>query len=89
MINKPKNEYDKINNLINSNNSNIDEYANNNSDENIENKSSLNINNIDSEHIKSELKDFFNELNNNASNNSAEANNLIESFSDSKYASMF
>lgn len=43
-----------------------------------------NINNIDSEHIKSELKDFFNELNNNTSNN-----NSFETFSDSKYASMY
>ena len=76
LIHKPKNEYEKINNLINSNNGN--NIVNINNHDNIDNIHNIvNIDNIDNIHnidnkdfkidtqnIKEELKDFFNELNN-------------------------
>ena len=58
LIHKPKNEYEKINNLINSNNGN--NTLNINNHDKIDNKDFK----IDTQNIKEELKDFFNELNN-------------------------
>ena len=64
LIHKPKNEYEKINNLINSNNGNntlnVNNHDNIDNIDNIDNKDFK----IDTQNIKEELKDFFNELNN-------------------------
>ena len=68
LIHKPRNEYEKINNLINSENNrdlnqqNTNTAINNNTIDTNNNSNSVE-GKIDSENIKAELKDFFNELN--------------------------
>lgn len=68
LIHKPKNEYEKINNLINSSNNIVNNnIVNNNIVNNNDNPDNINDSNdikIDTQNIKEELKDFFNELNN-------------------------
>lgn len=61
LINKPRNEYDKIKNVINSN-GHIDSIAKYNND-NISTETQSIRNNVDRDNIKSELKDFFKQLN--------------------------
>ena len=70
LINKPKYEYDKINDLIHSDNIVLNNSSSSNKEDNkiIKNNSQEDTF-IDCQEIKSELKDFFNELNNNTSNN--------------------
>lgn len=63
LINRPKFEYDKINNLLNS-----EENLNKVDSENYK-TSKFEKSQIDTQEIKSELKDFFKELNNTVLNN--------------------
>tara|TARA_B100000902_G_C27319169_1_gene923199 strand:- start:5205 stop:5606 length:402 start_codon:yes stop_codon:yes gene_type:complete len=96
LINKPKYEYNKINNLINSNDDNI-MFSNVINKENTEKTENCEINShknniIDSEQIKSELKDFFKELNNNIPNDNNITNDNIydyQSYNDNNVSMNF
>ena len=73
LIIKPAYEYNKINDLLNSNpnsNHNSNPNSNHNSNHNSNKTNNEYRNNFDPEEIKSELKDFFNELNNNSKQDS-------------------
>lgn len=61
LINKPRNEYDKIKSVINSN-SHIDTSGSNDNDNTSTEMKSIR-NDVDRDNIKSELKDFFKQLN--------------------------
>ncbi len=61
LINKPRNEYDKIKSVINSN-SHIDTSGRNDNDNTSTEMKSIR-NDVDRDNIKSELKDFFKQLN--------------------------
>ena len=61
LINKPRNEYDKIKNVINSN-GHVDTTERNDND-NISTEMQNIRNDVDRDNIKSELKDFFKQLN--------------------------
>ena len=82
LINKPKTEYNKINNLINTENNDTENNDTENNDtENNDSHFSIKAeknkeNKFDSEQIKSELTDFFKELNNNKSENNILNNNI-------------
>ena len=61
LINKPRNEYDKIKNVINSN-GHIDTPGSNDNDNTSTEMQNIR-NDVDRDNIKSELKDFFKQLN--------------------------
>jgi len=61
LINKPRNEYDKIKNVINSN-GHIDTTGSNDNDNTSTEMQNIR-NDVDRDNIKSELKDFFKQLN--------------------------